>query len=71
MANPILENLPRPMVKLVAPDDGNVFAILYEVSTILQKAGWTAEQAEAFLDEACSGDRNNALATCMKYLDVR
>lgn len=70
MANPSLENLPRPRVKLTGCD-GNVFAILGKVARVLREAGWTQEQIAAFHEEATSGDYGKALRTCMEYMDVR
>ena len=53
-------------VKLIG-EDGNAFAILGKVSRSLRKNGH-GDLAEQFMKEATSGDYNNLLRTCMKYV---
>jgi hypothetical protein len=58
----------KPKVKLIGMD-GNAFAILGKVQAALEKAGQVAE-AEAFFNEATSGDYDHLLQTAMRYVDV-
>jgi len=64
----MIQNLPRPKVKLVG-EDGNAFAILGRVRRAMKDAGWNKEAIEQFTNEATSGDYNNLLQTVMKYCD--
>lgn len=59
----------KPTVKLVG-EDGNAFAIIGRVSAALRHAG-LEEQVAEFQTEAMSGDYNNLLRVCMKYVNVR
>jgi len=61
---------PKIKVKLVG-NDGNAFAILGAVRKAMRKANLPTEELDAFTKEATSGDYNNLLATCMKWVDVR
>lgn len=56
-------------VKLTGTD-GNAFALMGKVKSALEKAGATEEEQEKFLDEATSGDYDNLLQTCMKWVNV-
>ena len=58
----------KPKVKLVGKD-GNAFFILGTVKNALKKAGMKKE-AESFFKEASSGDYDNLLQTCMKYVEI-
>jgi hypothetical protein len=60
---------PNIHVKLVGCD-GNAFAILGKVSQAMRHAGVPQEDRDAFQKEATSGDYDNLLATCMKWVDV-
>lgn len=60
---------PNVKVKFVG-QDGNAFAMLGRVQKAMRKAGCTKEQFEEFYDEATSGDYDNVLQTCMKYVEV-
>jgi hypothetical protein len=51
-------------------EDGNAFAILGAVTKALRKAGVSLEESTAFSKEAMSGDYDDLLATCMKWVDV-
>lgn len=59
----------KPCVKLVG-QDGNAFVILGLCRRAAKKAGWTAEQIKAFMDEATNGDYNHLLATACDWFDV-
>lgn len=63
-----LENLPRPVVKLVG-EDGNAYSILGRCHAAMRKVGWQREQISLFQKEAMSGDYDNLLRTVMKYCD--
>ena len=51
-------------------NDGNAYAIFAAVTRGIRWAGGTAEDEQAFLDEAMSGDYDNVLVTAMKYVNV-
>ena len=63
-----VEKKMKPKVKLVG-EDSNAFAILGKVQKALEKAG-QKEEAKKFLEEATSGDYNNLLQTCTKWVRV-
>lgn len=50
--------------------DGNAFAILGRVQAALRNAGATDDAIRDFREEAMSGDYDNLLRTCMKYVNV-
>ncbi len=56
-------------VKLVG-EDGNAFAILGRVRQALRDAGVPKEEEDKFIQEAKSGDYDQLLCTCMKWVDV-
>jgi len=60
---------PDIKVKLTG-EDGNAFAILAAVGKALRKAGVDAADIEQFKTEAKSGDYDNLLQTCMKWVVV-
>lgn len=51
-------------------EDGNAFAIMGRVTRALKQGG-RPDLVEPFREEAMSGDYDNLLRTCMKYVDVR
>jgi hypothetical protein len=51
--------------------DGNAFAVLGAARKAGRRAGWSTEDAEAFMAEATSGDYNVLLNACMEWFDVR
>jgi oligoribonuclease NrnB/cAMP/cGMP phosphodiesterase (DHH superfamily) len=61
---------PNVKVKLVG-EDGNAFFILGRVRNEMKKNNVPAEDINKFMAEAMSGDYNNLLQTCMKYVSVR
>lgn len=61
---------PNVKVKLVG-NDGNAFAILGNVRNAMRKHKVPAEDIKLFMEEAMSGDYDNLLATCVKWVDVR
>ena len=63
------ETKEKPKLKIVGTD-GNVFAILGKAQRTAQKEGWNKTKIQEFLNEATSGDYNNALSTCGKYFQV-
>ncbi len=60
---------PNVTVQLTGTD-GNAFAVLGKVKQALRRAKVSQEEQAAFLKEAMSGDYNDLLATCMKWVDV-
>lgn len=51
-------------------EDGNAFAIMGKVSEALRKAKVSYEERDAFIKEVMSGDYDNLLVTCMKWVVV-
>lgn len=60
---------PHVEVKLVG-EEGNAFAIMGRVSNAMRRAKVPASVIKEFHDEATSGDYDNLLRTCMKYVSV-
>jgi len=60
---------PEIGVRLIGTD-GNAFAVMGAVSTALKKAGVPNEEISKFRMECMSGDYDNLLQTCMKWVDV-
>jgi hypothetical protein len=50
--------------------DGNAFAVMGEVQKKLRKASVPETEVDAFLNEAMSGDYDELLVTCMKWVKV-
>mgnify|MGYP001210668926 CR=1 FL=1 len=60
-----------PQVKVqLTGEDGNAFFIISKVRSALKRAGASEEEVKAFCDEATSGDYDNVLQTCMRWVDV-
>lgn len=60
--------LTNAKVKLTGTD-GNSFAIIGKVSQAIKRSNHP-ELVKEFQKEAMSGDYNNVLITCMKYVEV-
>jgi hypothetical protein len=60
---------PDITVELVG-SDGNAFAIMGKVIKALRDNDISKEERDLFKTEATSGDYNNLLATCMKWVNV-
>ena len=58
---------PAVHVKLVG-EDGNAFSIIGRVVLALQRARVTNDEITAFKNEATSGDYENLLGTCMRWV---
>ena len=57
--------------KIVVPlsgEDGNAFAIIGRVSKALRRGGVEPDEVKKFQDEATSGDYDNLLQTCQKWV---
>lgn len=66
------EGVKYPNIKVqLTGNDGNAFAIMGAVKNALRKEGVSREEQDEFMEEAMSGDYNNLLCTCMKWVDVR
>ena len=65
--NPLYPNV---TVRLVG-EDGNAYSILGRVQGALRRANAPKEKMEEFIKEATSGDYDNLLATCMKWVDCQ
>lgn len=61
--------LTNAVVKMTG-ENGNAFFILGKVSSAIKKSD-KPELVEGFLKEAKSGDYDNLLITCMKYVKVK
>jgi hypothetical protein len=51
-------------------NDGNAFAVLGNVSRVLRKNEVSKQEIDDFMTEATSGDYDNLLQTCMKWVNV-
>lgn len=60
---------PKVEVQL-SGEDGNAFSILGRVSGAMRKAKVPKEDIDAFMKEATSGNYDNLLATCCKWVNV-
>ena len=60
---------PNVTVRLTG-EDGNAFFIIGRVGMALRKAGVPNTEIEAFRAEAMSGDYDNVLQTCMRWVEV-
>lgn len=49
--------------------DGNAMSIMATVAAALRRNGH-AEEVEAFMEEAMSGDYDNVIATAMRWVNV-
>lgn len=56
-------------VKLVGKD-GNAYAIIGEVVTMLRRNGATKAEVDAYQQEATSGDYDHLLQVTMRWVDV-
>lgn len=56
-------------VKLTG-EDANAFAIMGRVIRELRRAGVPSEEIDRFRKEAMSGDYDNLLRTCMRWVNV-
>lgn len=50
--------------------DGNAFSIIGRVGKAMRNAGVPNDEIEAFRAEAMSGDYDNVLQTCMRWVEV-
>ena len=62
--------MPQPTVQLTGRD-GNAFAIMGAVKQALQRAGYSQQQVEKYLEEAMSADYNNLLVVAQKWVNVK
>ena len=46
----------------------NVFGIVKKTKNLMENAGATQQEIENFLNEVISGDYNNLLVACSKYV---
>ena len=51
--------------------DSNAMMIIGRVRKAMRRGGVSSEEIKLFSDEATSGDYDNVLITCMKWVDVR
>jgi hypothetical protein len=61
---------PEIVVELIGKN-GNVFNVLGLVQEAMRKAKLPRDEMNAFIEEATSGDYDNAIKTCMKWVTVR
>jgi hypothetical protein len=64
------EKYPKIKVKLTG-EDGNAFAIISRVRSALCKGKVSDEEIAAFTKEAESGNYDNVLQTCMRWVKCR
>lgn len=51
-------------------EDGNAYFIIGRVRRALREAGISQSEIEAFTSEASSGNYDNVLQTCMRWVKV-
>jgi hypothetical protein len=51
-------------------ENGNAFYIIGKVRKEMKRNGVPNDEIDLFINEAMSGDYNNLLRTCMKYVNV-
>lgn len=51
--------------------DGNAVMIIGRVSRALRRAGVEQGEIDDFFEQATSGDYNNVLVTCMRWVNVQ
>ncbi len=51
-------------------EDGNAFFIIGRVSSAMKRGGIPGKVIDEFTNEAMSGDYDNVLRTCMKYVET-
>jgi len=51
--------------------DGNAFALIGKIARALRGAGIAADEVKEFRTECMSGDYDQVLQICMKWVDVR
>ena len=51
-------------------NDGNAYAVLGNVRRAMRRAKVETPEIEKFMKEAMSGDYNNLLQTCMRWVTV-
>lgn len=61
---------PNIKVKLIGTD-GNAFVIMGKVVDAMRKGKIDPQTIKDFREECMSGDYNNLLRTCMKYVNVK
>ena len=54
----------------LAGEGGNAFVILGKIMGAMRKAKVSKKEIDVFQKEAMSGDYDNLLATCMKWVNV-
>jgi hypothetical protein len=59
---------PEIHVRLVG-EDGNAYSILGRVLQAMRRAGVSKEERDDFAKEATSGDYDNLLQTCMRWVE--
>lgn len=66
------QTMPRypDIVVQLSGQDGNAFAILGRVSREMRRSGVPADQVTQFMHEAQSGDYDNLLVTCDRWVTV-
>jgi hypothetical protein len=50
---------------------GNAYAIMGSVTTAIKRAGGSNIECDQFRTEATSGDYDNLLQTCIRWVNVR
>jgi len=60
---------PHITVKLTG-ENGNAFNLISKVTYALRRNGLKQVEIDEFVTEATSGDYDNVLQTCMRWVDV-
>jgi len=67
---PVWASAQRPTMPDTWMQDGNAFWILGQAAKAQSRAGWTAEQKQAWHTEATSGDYDHVLQTVLAWHDM-
>lgn len=61
----------HPDIKVtLVGEDGNAFNVIGKVANALRSAGVPKAEVNAFQKEAMSGDYDNVIQTCMKWVEI-
>lgn len=58
------------VVVTLTGENGNALVLIGKVRRALRRAGVAGPELEAFFEEATSGDYDNVIATCMRWVEV-
>lgn len=65
-----MEPICKDVVVQLSGEDGNAFMIIGRVTSAMRRANIDKSIIDSFIKEATSGDYDNVLCTCGKYVDA-